>query len=183
MKLKPHILKMLFVAMAIAVWPTEATQVTAFSVEELTEQSRLVLHGTVLAKTVQRDPQGRIYTRVELQVAAAWKGSAPGGRFVLVHGGGVLGEEAAVVSGQETYEVGEEVVAFLVLNQRGEGVTLGLAQGKFHVATVPGSGEKLAHNPFHGRAPEASSDPVRQGARRPALGLAELKTRVQGGRP
>ena len=45
--------------------------------------------------------------------------------FTIVHGGGILGDRRVIVSDQVTFQPGEEVVAFLVLNQRGEGVTLG----------------------------------------------------------
>lgn len=118
------------------------------SVAQLSGQAELILQGTVLSKTCQRDPAGRIFTRVELQVAEVWKGTLATNRFALVHGGGVLGEERVSVSGQVAYGVGEEVVAFLVLNSRGEGVTLGLAQGKFSLRHE--AGVKLASNPFHG---------------------------------
>ena len=77
-------------------------------------------------------PVGR-HTKVELEVTDVWKGAVSGSPFQIVMGGGVLGEEQAVVSGQVQDAVGEEVVAFLVRNARGEGVTLGLMQGKFHV--------------------------------------------------
>src|SRR5947207_3049369 len=58
----------------------------------------------------------------------------------------------ATVSGQVEYGIGEEVVAFLVLNHRGEGVTLGLAQGKFHIGKEAETGERLVHNLFHGES-------------------------------
>jgi hypothetical protein len=157
------------------------TQLTPWSVEQLAEKAQLVLHGVVLSKSVQRDPAGRIFTRIELQITEAWKGKVDGDRFVLVQGGGTLGEETAIVSDQEPYNVGEEVVVFLVLNPRREGVTLGLAQGKFHVGTDPVSHEKLVHNIFHGRSPAARETLLPGGSRTP-LSLAELKRRVQGGR-
>lgn len=141
------------------------------SVEQLTAKAQLVLQGSVSSKTVQRDPQGRIYTRIELQVAETWKGDPKGKTFTLVQSGGVLGEETATFDGREEFSIGEEVVVFLVLNQRGEGVVIGLAQGKFKI-TTDANGEKTVHNIFHGRAPGSAR-----------LALGELKQRVQGGRP
>jgi hypothetical protein len=183
MKLKLLARPLLLLALLFfTVW-ANATQFVPLSVEQLTERARLVLHGTVLAKTVQRDSAGRIYTKVELQVTEAWKGAVTGGRFILVHAGGVLGEETGAVTGQESYEVGEEVVSFLVLNQRGEGVTLGLAQGKFHVSNDPASGLKLVHNPFHGRPPGTPGESARRATQKTSLELTELKTRVKGVRP
>jgi len=155
------------------------------SIEQLTENSTLVVHGTVLSKSCQRDPAGRIYTRVALQVAEVWKGSLTQNPFHIVHGGGILGDRKATVSGQVEFGMGEEVVAFLVLNQRGEGVTLGLVQGKFHVRQDPGTGEHIVHNPFHGGA-DPDSQTVSRYQRLPTqqrLTLAELKRRVRGGSP
>jgi len=157
----------------------EATQFVPLTVEQLARKSHLVIHGTVLSKSTQRDPEGRIYTTVELQVIETWKGSVNGDRFVLVHGGGVLGNQSSGAIGQESYDVGEEVVAFLALNSRGEGVTVGLAQGKFHIWLDPTSGGKEGHNLFHGR-------PVSQGQPRPGskkLSLTELKERVKASQP
>jgi hypothetical protein len=176
----------LFVFFCLAILSASDAYSTDFrplSIEHLSSKAALVLHGTVVGKTVQRDPEGRIYTKVELEVNEAWKGSSAGKRFTLVHGGGVLGDEWSTVQGQEEYEVGEEVVAFLVTNHRGEGVTLGLAQGKFHVSEEPGSGEKQAHNMFHGHAPGKGRLDNGDTPKRPVLSLVELKRRVQTTKP
>ncbi len=182
-----------FFYLLFVVSPTVAMEVIPLSIAELTEQSSLVLHGTVLSKSCQRDPAGRIYTKVELQIAEVWKGSLTTNRFTVVHGGGILGERRVVVSGQVEYGIGELVVAFLVLNPRGEGVTLGLMQGKFRVWKDAETGEELAQNPFHGtgtlshsmgeglgvEGPFAGSRARNAVAVRGVLTLAELKRRVQ----
>ena len=159
-----------------------AIQFTPLSIERLTQESALVVQGTVLSKSCQRDPAGRIFTKVELEVAETWKGSLRTNRFTIVHGGGILGDRKATVSGQVEYGIGEEVVAFVVFNQRGEGVTLGLAQGKFHVRNEAETGERLVHNLFHGetvtRRQSASASAHLPTQRR--LTLAELKRRVRG---
>lgn len=149
-----------------------AVLVRPLPIEELNQRSHSVVHATVTAKSVQRDAEGRIYTKVTLQVQESWKGQNLSGNFSIVHSGGVLGDEIASVSGQTEYEIGEEVVLFLVLNQRGEGVTVGLAQGKFKVTEDPQTHEKHAHNPFHGEQPGKSDKRLR---------LADLKARVKGG--
>jgi hypothetical protein len=122
---------------------------------------------------VQREPDGQIITRVELAVIETLKGQPAPAKYFIIQTGGILGDEITSVSGQEQYDIGEEVVAFLVLNARGEGVTLGLSQGKFHIFDDPQTKEKLARNVFHGRGAEKNA--IKR------LTLAELKTRVKGG--
>ena len=159
-----------------------ANQFTPLSIEQLTRESALVVRATVLSKSCQRDPAGRIFTRVELKVAEVWKGSLPTNHFIVVQGGGILGDRKATVSGQVEYALGEEVVAFLVLNDRGEGVTLGLSQGKFQIQQEAGTGEPLVHNLFHGETASRSRE-VSPADRLPTqrrLTLAELKRRVRG---
>jgi hypothetical protein len=159
-----------------------AIQFTPLSIEQLTRESALVVRGTVLSKSCQRDSAGRIFTKVELEVAEVWKGTLLTNRFTVVHGGGILGDRKATVSGQVEYGIGEEVVAFLVLNQRGEGVTIGLAQGKFQITLEAGTGERLAHNLFYGESAPRSQNvsvPDRLPTRR-RLTLAELKRLVRG---
>ena len=132
------------------VLPLDAVIMVPLSIEDLTAKAQLVAHGTVVSKSCQRDSAGRIYTKIDLRVAEVWKGAMMTNHLILVHGGGILGEERVEVSGQVDYQIGEEVVAFIVLNQRGEGVTLGLSQGKFHVWKDRASGALFARNPFHG---------------------------------
>ncbi|HEY2952907.1 MAG TPA: hypothetical protein VGK40_10005 [Verrucomicrobiae bacterium] len=164
--------------------PLLAGQVVPFTVAQLTERSQVILHAIVRSRTVQRDPQGRIYTKIELDVSDVWKGAGVTNRFLLVQAGGILGEEGMAVEGQSEFAIGEEIVAFMVLNQRGEGVILGLSQGTFRVSRDPASGERFVHNPFHGGPPpgqiRGQLQPGSAGAR---LSLAELRSRVQGGRP
>ena len=166
------------------VLPAGATQFRPLSIEQLASRSDVVVHGTVTSKTCQRDPEGRIFTKVELAVAETWKGPAST-NLTIVQSGGILGEEAALVAGQADYQIGEEVVAFLVLNARGEAVTLGLAHGKFHVWQDPATGEKLARNIFHGHSgqgagPANGSQASAQGKAR--LTLAELKRQATKGK-
>lgn len=153
-----------------------AVRMVPLSVAQLTTKAQLVLQGSVTSKTVQRDAEGRIYTRIELRVADVWKGQPGGKTFTIVQSGGTLGEEIATVDGQEEFSIGEELVLFLVLNQRNEGVVIGLSQGKFKVRKES-DGEKVAHNLFHGTASEATK------TKSSRLSLAGLKQRVQEVRP
>ena len=156
------------------------------SVEALTTQAQAIVQGTVLSRSCQRDDAGRIYTSIEFAVEEVWKGAVATNRITLVHGGGVLGEEKVVVSGQVEYAVGEEAVVFLVWNPRGQGVTLGLRQGKFKITKEPTTGERLADNGMIARAAPNTNAPTRSLATptaRAGLSLAELKQRVREVKP
>jgi hypothetical protein len=71
----------------------------------------------------------------------------------------------------------------LRLNQRGEGVTLGLVQGKFVVETDPADGVKTVSNVFLGRGRANSDHPTGSATANERLTLAELKSQVKGVRP
>ncbi|GDY23232.1 hypothetical protein LBMAG56_45790 [Verrucomicrobiota bacterium] len=135
-----------------------ATQFLPVPIEELARTADVVLRGEVVSRSCERDPRGRLTTRIELAVSEVWKG-APTTHFTVVQAGGTLGEQRQTVIGQAEYRIGEEVVAFLALNRSGEGVTLGLAHGKFSLVRSRNSGELLAQSAFLGHvapAPEMS---------------------------
>jgi hypothetical protein len=147
-------------------------------VEDLAKRADTVVHGKVAALECTRDPAGRIFTRVELDVAEVWKGK-PAGRFALVLAGGVLGARKVAVVGGPEYRLGEEVVVFTARNASGEPVTLDLAQGKFRVEAAEASGAKHVANGVLGGPAEKS------GYRLPTqvpLELSELRRRVEAAR-
>jgi hypothetical protein len=153
-----------------------AVQVIPLSVDELASQSDLVVHATVKTKSCDRTAEGRIFTRVTLEVTDVWKGRLATNHLQVLHGGGTIGNVRSEVSCQVEYTPGEEVVAFLVFNPRGDAITLGLAQGKFHVWKDPLTGEKFVHNLCHG-APEkpAFGTPAEK------LPFKALASQVKGG--
>ncbi len=162
--------------------PLAGSQFVPLSIEALTQKAELIVHAKVSAKACALDETGRLITRVDLQVLEVWKGRLPANSFRVVHSGGEAGKRRTVVSGQVDYVVGEEVVAFLVLNRRGEGVTIGLSQGKFTVWTNRVTGQKLAASPFHGSTLGDSSAPLSvKTAASGSLSLADLKSRVTAG--
>jgi hypothetical protein len=130
--------------------PLRGQDYIPLSIEALTQNADLVVLGSVESKTVQKDKEGRIFTDVELRVSEVWKGAWQGKDLHLVMGGGVLGVERSYISGQVEYGISEEVAVFLVANPRGQWVTLGMAQGKFHVASDKASADPTVHNIFNG---------------------------------
>lgn len=162
-----------------------ATIMIPLSVEELSQRAELVLHGTVESKACLKDPEGNIITKIGFKVAEVWKGQLATNYFTIIHGGGTVDGLTTVVGGQAEYQMGEEVVVYLRLNDRGEGFSIGLAQGKFNVWQDALSGEKFAHNLFHGTPKleeSVAAAKLRAAAGKPTrLGLAELRTQTSGG--
>ena len=159
----------------------QAASQVPLSIETLAAKADAVVHGTVVRMSCQRDDGGRIFTTVHLQIIEQMNSRQRGGTLVIVQGGGVLGRRLARSPIQPTYQVGAEVIVFVVFNSRGEAVTLGLNQGKFDVVMQPKIGLATVRNPFHGLAKR--DDPRAVGKR--ALGqaksltLAELMRRVR----
>lgn len=170
---------LLCVALGTAAWPARAADMVPLSIAELTAHADLVVRGRVESLTCQRDSAGRLRTEVHLTVREFWKGHASPGPFVVVLAGGTLGNERSVAVGQATYSPGEDVVVFLKRNARGEGVTLGLAQGKFLVETDARTGSQTVHNLFHG-SEALPAAPIRAAAAGvgSSLSLAELRRQV-----
>ena len=150
------------------------------TIEHLVQHSELIVYGTVLNTSCQQDRAGRIYTRVELNVAEVWKGAARKQTVPIVYGGGTFGGKRVTVSDQVDFQPGEEVVAFLVINEGGEAVSLGMSQGKFHIWTDGVTKQKYARNPFHGGDRTPGGVFTQSSTTRPLLTLTGLKQRVTG---
>lgn len=168
---------------------TRAAGVTPLAVELLTAKATWVVRGRVESLEATRGSDGRMTTRVEVPVAEVWKGT-PTNRIGVVLAGGILGNRRVSVIGQAAFRVGEEVVLFLVPNERGEGVIVELAQGKFAIQRDD-SGTLWVSNGIIGIAspPESKATSVTEKSpanparvllpfQRP-LRLSELKQRVQ----
>ena len=159
----------------------QAASQVPLSIETLAAKADAVVHGTVVRMSCQRDDEGRIFTKVHLQIIEQVKGQQRGGTLVVVQGGGVLGRRIARSPIQAKYKVGTEVVVFAVFNSRGEAVTLGLNQGKFDVVRQPEIGLATVRNPFHGLAKRDDPRAVVKRAlgQAKSLTLAELKRQVR----
>lgn len=103
------------------------------SIEDLTRAAQLVVRGKVEGNSIQRDAAGRIFTQTKIAVKEVWKGDPKQPLLTVVSGSGILGETKVASVGQVSYEPGEEVVAFLVWNDRHEPVTVEMANGKFQI--------------------------------------------------
>ena len=171
--------------MILAATSLHAVIMRPLTIQELSTNADLVIQGIVTNKTCLRTEEGRIYTRVDLQVTDVIKGRGVSNVLSVVHGGGSIGNDLQEVEAQVDYKLGEEVVAFLVLNQRNQPVTIGLCQGKFDVWEDKLTGGKFVCNPAHGSPPPEFNTPAttRQSLslrQSPALlKLNDLKAQIQ----
>lgn len=166
--------------LAVATLRSSAAWMTPLSIEELRTTADVIVHGTVKSKACEQSPDGRIFTRVKLDFSEVWKGAINTNTFSIVHGGGTFGGITTMASIQVEFAAGEEIVAFLRLNDRGEGVVIGMVQGKFQVWRDKASGEKFVRNTFHGVAEAEAGKPEGKAAK---LALRELATRAKGPKP
>lgn len=159
-----------------------ATRWVPLTPEQLAERAERIVHAKVEALNVQRDAAGAIFTRVDLAVLEMWKGAESSARCEIVVGGGVLGEVQESSEAAPQFAPGEEVVVFLVRNNRGEWLTLGMAQGQFFVERDRVTGEAWVHNRFWGSPPERSPSERAVAAAFPKsrpLTLTALRARVR----
>lgn len=147
------------------------------TLEEMRERADLILQAKVTGKNCERHADGHIITRIKVDVSEVLKGSLKTNKFEIVYNGGTIGNETETSSIQAHYDVGEETVVFLRINDNGEAVTVGVVQGKFLIWEDKATGEKFAHNPFHGTTKEATTRDTNHTAR---LALRELINRAKG---
>lgn len=159
----------------LSIW---AAPVMILSIDQLAAKSDCVIHGTVIGKSVQKDGEGRIYTQVRLHVQDVWKGEVRANPFAIVHSGGILGNRRDSVSGGVRYKLGEEVVVFLSINSRSEGVTLGMRQGKFQVWLDESTNQRYAQSLYHGGRPAKENAAGYRFPARLPLTLETLKRQV-----
>ena len=139
--------RLLLLILCCAIFVVQGEVSVPWTLEKLTHEAELVMHARVVSTTCAKDDAGRIFTEVEVEPIQVFKGEVcktP----KIVHSGGIVGEEHVVVIGQVSFEPGEEFLGFLVKNERGELVTLGMNAGKL---TVTPGGQKSGTILFGGK--------------------------------
>lgn len=122
----------------------EAGTVIKFEVPELVERASVVFEGKVLTKRAVLMPNGRIDTEYRIKVTRTDWGQPMAERVVRMPGGVLPDGRGMVVPGMAHLAQGEEVLLMLSQSNRdGMRVPVGLAQGKFRIATDR-NGRKLA---------------------------------------
>ncbi len=157
--------RLLIPALLLVGAPAGATVVAPLDLAGLTDHAETIVVGRVEAQSARwTSDKSAIYTAVSERVAQPLKGGARAGDLVtLRREGGEVGGMGMLVSGAARFSVGEEVVVFL--ERRGAALwTVGMAQGKLHVAVV--DGRKVAFRDVAGLGfvtrppPEPASRPL-----------------------
>jgi hypothetical protein len=158
-----------------------AAGVIPVPIESLATRADTIVRGTVESMESSRGVGRSLSTAVELRVSEVWKGPSTN-RVGVVLVGGILGDRQVILNGQPAFKVGEDVVVFLVRNERGEGVVLELAQGKFLV-TTDSAKQSWVSNGIVGTA-GGQADPSTKSQSKAVIpyqrpmGLEEIKRRV-----
>ena len=163
-----------------------ATLVPRMSVEQMIDDSELIVHGTVLRSWSGWDRARQfIWTHYELQVSDTMKG-LPSVKLVVSEPGGIVGETGMQIAVAPRYEVGEEVVLFLSRTPIGHLRSCGWGQGKFGVRSLGGAGPVVRSAVAGVSFVEAPGEPPAglKKAQTPVasfsgLALAEFKTRLR----
>ena len=102
-------------------------------IPELTRRAELVVRGKVIEKSVSRNRAGQIYTEIKLTVTESWKGNLKTSPLKVTQPGGTLGEQRDFAVDDAKYEIGEDVVLFLMVDSRGGTAPVDSASGKFNI--------------------------------------------------
>jgi hypothetical protein len=156
------------IASALVLLPTvSATTLARLSFEELTDDSELIVSGTVTRSWAAWDAEHKyIWTHYEMSVVSTFKGAASRSiEFAEV--GGIAEGVGMDVAGTVAYQAGENVLIFLARQPNGYLRTTGWGQGKYRIDT---------NNRLHGdaslRQVEFAQTP---GATAPATSLRSLE--------
>jgi len=129
---------------AMATGPTAANATTAvarLSLDELTERSDLVVHGTVESIRFEFVPEKGPFTRIEIALDEVLAGNATGETVTVRMYGGEHDGKHTRMDGAPCLGFGEEVVLFLAANGPDTFNVVNLAEGKFAVDRSTGSAE------------------------------------------
>jgi hypothetical protein len=135
---------LLLVVGGLAGSPAFTTTLVFQSLEELIAGADLIVRGNVQAVTPSpSQPEGPT-TQVVLTVRERWKGSKLDTLTLLLPYGTTSGITQAA-PGLPTFRVGEEVILFLVREEKDQYSVLGGKQGKFSIKSEP-SGRSVVEN-------------------------------------
>lgn len=150
------------VLLLATVTASPASTVLALDVDDLTDRSQQIFHGTCIDAGSAIE-SGNVVTRLRFAVAEGLKGSGSDTLDVVLPGGLMHGQRYSI-SGMPEFAVGQEVVLFLSApDASGRVWPTGLAQGGFHVQR-DSDGSARVRRDHSGLAFHGSARPVAQPA-------------------
>ena len=129
----------------------EATSLRKLNLEERVELSDRVVRGTVVEIWTERDSNGVVWTRAQLDITDVYKGTAVD-TLVIDQLGGNWAGLITTVGGASRFSVGEDMVVCLQQLESDHLVPVGMAQGKWTVRLDPYSQQEIVQRfapPMH----------------------------------
>lgn len=150
-----------FAAVLLGAAGALATVVERLGLPELVQRAAVIAEGRVESATGFVSARGVVCTRVVLEVERNYRGSEGGKRFTFVIAGGEAGNRGLLIPGMPRFEAGERAIVFLTAESTsGVRAPVGLAQGKFRIATDAKTGEKRPSRELGGLELRARSGAV-----------------------
>lgn len=142
-------------AMLAAPDRADATSLAELSVEQMTDASTYIVHGTIESVWTEVDDNDRVWTRARLRVEDVYKGPDAPETLIIDSLGGVTPEgRTTVVHAAARFSEGEEVLAFLDEIQHGARLSpVGMFLGKYTIRRAPGD-EREVVTRWHGKTLE-----------------------------
>jgi hypothetical protein len=126
---------------------SQATQVIHRSVEQLGQQSSLVVRGKVAGvRSFWNDKHTKIFTETEITVDQSYKGGQPSAIRILQLGG-IVDNVKVNVAGALQWRTDEEVLVFLEPYTNGTFQVSGFSQGRFNIVRDPRTNQMYIERP------------------------------------
>ena len=129
-----------------ALAPRDATATTFMktTLEQRVEMADVIVRGTVAEVWTERDDQGVIWTRAQIEVSDVLKGDSDLETVVVDQIGGEWAGMHMAMAGASRYSPGEEIVVMLDELDSGYMAPVGMFQGKYTVTMDPRLRQKVA---------------------------------------
>jgi len=129
---------------ALAPCDAAATTFMKTTLEQRVEMSDVIVRGTVAEVWTERDDQGVIWTRAQVEVSDVLKGDSDLETVVVDQVGGEWAGMHMAMPGASRYSPGEEIVVMLDELESGYMAPVGMFQGKYTVTMDPRLRQKIA---------------------------------------
>jgi hypothetical protein len=128
----------------IAALPAQATSLVSLTTHQLVDASSTVIRGVVTEVWTEEDADGRVWTRVQIEVSHTYKGDPKTTAYIVDQMGGQFGGNISEIPGAARFSVGEDGLFFLETLGNGRLTTVGFSQGKYTARLDPYSQELIA---------------------------------------